>query len=184
MVERTGTGVTDVEARRSRRLHDGPQARTPTTPSCRPTGWCRDPDFIEDDTAAALLLQGTTAHYLTSIDVPARSHPYLPDTRGRGRHRRPAGAVRTPRRRAGHRHGVHGRKGARRPGARRRRDDPLHGTGLRAEVKRLTDGRGVDVVYDSVGRTTFDKSLSLRTRGMMVLFGQSSGPVPPSILPS
>jgi NADPH:quinone reductase len=49
-----------------------------------------------------------------------------------------------------------------------------------AEVKRLTDGRGVDVVYDSVGRTTFDKSLSvLRPRGMMVLFGQSSGPVPP-----
>jgi NADPH:quinone reductase len=49
-----------------------------------------------------------------------------------------------------------------------------------AEVKRLTGGRGVDVVYDSVGRTTFDKSLnSLRPRGMMVLFGQSSGPVPP-----
>jgi NADPH2:quinone reductase len=48
------------------------------------------------------------------------------------------------------------------------------------EVKRLTDGRGVDVVYDSVGRTTFDKSLNcLRPRGMLVLFGQSSGPVPP-----
>ena len=47
-------------------------------------------------------------------------------------------------------------------------------------MKRLTNGRGVDVVYDSVGRTTFDKSLnSLRPRGMMVLFGQSSGPVPP-----
>src|SRR5579872_5487675 len=49
-----------------------------------------------------------------------------------------------------------------------------------AEVKRLTSGRGVDVVYDSVGKTTFDKSLnSLRPRGMMVLFGQSSGAVPP-----
>ncbi len=49
-----------------------------------------------------------------------------------------------------------------------------------AEVKRLTDGRGVDVVYDSVGKTTFDKSLNcLRLRGMMALFGQSSGPVPP-----
>jgi NADPH2:quinone reductase len=48
-----------------------------------------------------------------------------------------------------------------------------------AEVKRLTDGRGVDVVYDSVGRTTFEKSLNcLATRGMMVLFGQSSGPAP------
>jgi NADPH2:quinone reductase len=49
-----------------------------------------------------------------------------------------------------------------------------------AEVKRLTDNRGVDVVYDSVGKTTFDKGLNvLRPRGYMVLFGQSSGPVPP-----
>lgn len=49
-----------------------------------------------------------------------------------------------------------------------------------AEVKRLTAGRGVDVVYDSVGRSTFDKSLNcLRPRGLMTLFGQASGPVPP-----
>jgi NADPH:quinone reductase len=48
-----------------------------------------------------------------------------------------------------------------------------------AEVKKLTDGRGVNVVYDSVGQTTFDKSLDcLRPRGYLVLFGQSSGPVP------
>lgn len=47
------------------------------------------------------------------------------------------------------------------------------------EVKRLTGGRGADVVYDSVGASTFMKSLnSLRPRGMMVSFGQSSGPVP------
>ena len=49
-----------------------------------------------------------------------------------------------------------------------------------AEVKKLTDGRGLNVVYDSVGQTTFDKSLDcLRPRGYLVLFGQSSGPVPP-----
>jgi NADPH2:quinone reductase len=49
-----------------------------------------------------------------------------------------------------------------------------------AEVKRLTGGQGVQVVYDGVGRTTFDKGLdSLARRGMMVLFGQASGPVPP-----
>ena len=49
-----------------------------------------------------------------------------------------------------------------------------------AEAKRLTAGRGVDVVYDSVGQTTFDGSLrSLRPRGLCVLFGQASGPVPP-----
>jgi NADPH2:quinone reductase len=48
------------------------------------------------------------------------------------------------------------------------------------EVKRLTGGKGVDVVYDSVGKTTFDGSLNcLRPRGMLVLFGASSGPVPP-----
>src|ERR1035438_3833827 len=49
-----------------------------------------------------------------------------------------------------------------------------------AELRRLTAGRGVDVVYDSVGKTTFDKSLNcLRPRGLLALFGQSSGPVPP-----
>jgi NADPH2:quinone reductase len=49
-----------------------------------------------------------------------------------------------------------------------------------AEARRLTDGRGCDVVYDSVGRATFEGSLrALRPRGLLVLFGQSSGPVPP-----
>jgi NADPH2:quinone reductase len=49
-----------------------------------------------------------------------------------------------------------------------------------AETRRLTQGRGVDVVYDSVGKTTFEKGLNiLRPRGYMVLFGGSSGAVPP-----
>jgi NADPH:quinone reductase len=49
-----------------------------------------------------------------------------------------------------------------------------------AETKRLTDGKGVHVVYDSVGKTTFDKGLNvLRPRGMMALFGGSSGAVAP-----
>jgi NADPH2:quinone reductase len=49
-----------------------------------------------------------------------------------------------------------------------------------AEVKKITGGKGVQVVYDSVGKTTFEKSLNcLARRGMMVLFGQSSGPVGP-----
>jgi NADPH2:quinone reductase len=49
-----------------------------------------------------------------------------------------------------------------------------------AEVKRLTKGAGVHVVYDSVGQSTFEKSLDcLRPRGYLVLFGNSSGPVPP-----
>lgn len=53
-------------------------------------------------------------------------------------------------------------------------------TDFEAETKRLTDGKGVNVVYDSVGKTTFEKGLNvLRPRGMMVLFGGSSGAVPP-----
>lgn len=53
-------------------------------------------------------------------------------------------------------------------------------TDFEAETKRLTNGKGVDVVYDSVGKTTFEKGLNvLRPRGMMVLFGGSSGAVPP-----
>src|SRR6202162_6011769 len=49
-----------------------------------------------------------------------------------------------------------------------------------AETRRLTGGEGVDVVYDSVGKTTFEKGLNvLRPRGMMALFGGSSGAVPP-----
>jgi NADPH2:quinone reductase len=49
-----------------------------------------------------------------------------------------------------------------------------------AETKRLTGGKGVDVVYDGVGKVTFEKGLNvLRPRGMLVLFGASSGPVPP-----
>jgi len=48
------------------------------------------------------------------------------------------------------------------------------------ETKRLTDGKGVDVVYDGVGKSTFEQSLrSLRTRGLLALYGAASGPVPP-----
>ena len=47
-----------------------------------------------------------------------------------------------------------------------------------AEVKRLTDGKGLQVVYDAVGKTTWDKSLnSLAPRGLIALYGQSSGPI-------
>jgi NADPH2:quinone reductase len=53
-------------------------------------------------------------------------------------------------------------------------------TDFEAETKRVTGGKGVDVVYDGVGKTTFEKGLNvLRPRGMMVLFGGSSGAVPP-----
>jgi NADPH:quinone reductase len=52
-------------------------------------------------------------------------------------------------------------------------------TDFEQEVKRITGGHGVDVIYDSVGQSTFDKGLNcLRPRGLMALFGQASGPVP------
>lgn len=59
-------------------------------------------------------------------------------------------------------------------------DEVLRYEGFAAAVREYTDGVGVDVVFDGVGKDTFDDSLaSLRTRGMMVLFGGSSGQVPP-----
>jgi NADPH2:quinone reductase len=52
--------------------------------------------------------------------------------------------------------------------------------GFAARARQLTGGRGVDVVYDSVGRTTFEESLAaLRSRGVLATYGQASGPVPP-----
>jgi NADPH:quinone reductase len=53
-------------------------------------------------------------------------------------------------------------------------------SGFAGEVRRLTNGRGVDVVYDSVGQATFEESLAaLRARGLLVAYGQASGAVPP-----
>ncbi|MCX6623104.1 MAG: zinc-binding dehydrogenase, partial [Acidobacteria bacterium] len=53
-------------------------------------------------------------------------------------------------------------------------------TDFQVETRRLTAGRGVNVVYDSVGKSTFEQSInSLAPRGMMVTFGNASGPVPP-----
>lgn len=56
----------------------------------------------------------------------------------------------------------------------------LYGQDIAAEARRLTSGRGVDVVYDAVGKETFEQSLkSLRPRGLLVLYGEASGLVPP-----
>ena len=59
-------------------------------------------------------------------------------------------------------------------------DYPEDADEFASKIRDLTDGRGVAVVYDGVGRTTFDASLgSLAVRGTLALFGASSGPVPP-----
>jgi NADPH2:quinone reductase len=140
----------------------------------------KTPEALTFETAAAVLLQGATAHYLTRSTFPlSAAHTCLVHAAAGGA----GGLVVQMARAAGAT--VIGTAGS----VEKAREVTALGANhaivyteqdFEAEVKRLTDGRGVDVVYDSVGRSTFDKSLKvLRPRGMLVLFGQSSGPVPP-----
>jgi NADPH2:quinone reductase len=138
------------------------------------------PEGITFDQAAATMLQGMTAHYLTHSTFPLKQGDsclihaaaggagLMTVQMAKARGARVFGTVSTEAK----------AQLARENGA----DDVIRYTeqDFEQEVKRLTNGRGVDVVYDSVGKTTFDKSLNcLRPRGMMALFGASSGPVPP-----
>jgi NADPH:quinone reductase len=138
------------------------------------------PDAIDFQTAAATMLQGMTAHYLTHSTFPLKSGDTCLVHAAAGgvglllvqiakmRGARVFGTVSTDAK----------AELARQAGA----DHAILYTeqDFQGEVRRLTDGRGVDVVYDSVGASTFMKSLdSLRPRGMMVSFGNSSGPVEP-----
>jgi NADPH2:quinone reductase len=138
------------------------------------------PEAIDFQTAAAAMLQGMTAHYLSHSTFPlASGHTALVHAAAGGTGRllvqmavmmgaRVIATVGTE------------AKGAlaREAGA---TDAILYGEqDWVEEVRRLTGGAGVDVIYDSVGQTTFTKGLDcLKMRGMMVHFGQSSGPVPP-----
>ncbi len=138
------------------------------------------PDAIDTRSGAAAMLQGMTAHYLATSTYPlSRGDWCLVHAAAGGvglilcqiASRRGAhviGTVSTSEKEAL----------ARAAGA----EEIIRYTeqDFVAEVRRLTNGQGVQVVYDSVGRTTFNGSLdSLARRGMLVLFGQSSGPVPP-----
>jgi len=138
------------------------------------------PDGVTDQQAAATMLQGMTGHYL--------SHDTYPLKRGEtALVHAAAGGVGLLLVQMAHNIGARviatvstdqKAKLAREAGA----DEIIlyTQTDFEAETKRLTSGKGVDVVYDSVGKTTFEKGLNiLRPRGMMVLFGGSSGAVPP-----
>jgi NADPH2:quinone reductase len=138
------------------------------------------PDGVTNQQAAAVMLQGMTAHYL--------SHDTYPLKRGEAALvHAAAGGVGGLLVQMAHNIGARviatvstdaKAKLAREAGA----DEIILYTqaDFEAETKRLTGGKGVDVVYDSVGKTTFEKGLNvLRPRGMMVLFGGSSGGVPP-----
>jgi NADPH2:quinone reductase len=138
------------------------------------------PDHVDFSDAAAALLQGMTAHYLTHSTFPLKSgDTCLVHAAAGGA----GGLVAQMAKMLGARvFGTVSNEEKARIARENGCDEAILYTqqDFAAEVKRLTAGRGVDVVYDSVGRTTFEQSLnSLRPRGLVALFGQSSGPVPP-----
>ncbi len=138
------------------------------------------PPGLRADTAAAAMLQGMTAHYLCTSTFPLKQgHTCLVHAAAGG-----VGLllVQMAKRRGARVIGTVGTEAkavlAREAGA----DEVVlyAQQDFLEEVKRLTGGRGVDVVYDSVGKTTAEKSLDcLVPRGMMVFYGNASGPVPP-----
>lgn len=178
VVERVAPGVKEVKPgdRVAWAMHRGAYAEYASVPA-----WLlvQIPPELDFQSAAASLLQGMTAHYLTHSTYPLKGgdtclvHAAAGGT-GRWivaaakiRGARVIGTTSTPEK----------ARIARDAGC----DEVILYTeqDFEAEARRLTGGRGVDVVYDSVGAATWDKSLaSLRPRGMMVSFGNASGPVP------
>jgi NADPH2:quinone reductase len=140
----------------------------------------RMPDGLEVKMGAAVMLQGMTAHYLAHTTYPLKAGDtclihaaaggvgLLLVQMAKQCGARVIGTVSTEAKAAL----------ARETGA----DEIILYTqqDFETEVKRLTDGKGVQVVYDSVAKDTFDKGLNcLAPLGYMVLYGQSSGPIPP-----
>jgi NADPH2:quinone reductase len=135
---------------------------------------------VADDVAAAAMLQGMTAHYLTHATRETRPGDVALVHAAAGgvgllliQMLKAAGATVI-----GTCSSAEKEKLAREAGA----DHVVRYTEVdfASEARRITDGQGVDVVYDSVGRATFEGSLScLRPRGLLALYGQSSGTVPP-----
>lgn len=138
------------------------------------------PEAIGDEIAAAAMLQGMTAHYLThSTFLLKAGHRCLIHAAAGGVGRllvqiaRIRGAISYATVGSEEKAQMVRELGADQVILYKQRD-------VAAEIRDLTNGEGVDVVYDSVGQSTFDGSLkSLRPRGMMVSFGQSSGPIGP-----
>ena len=179
VVTAVGSGVTDVTvgARVAYAAVLGAYAEYATVPADRVVVL---PDGVSSKQGAAAMLQGMTAHYLASTTYPLKpGDSCLVHAAAGGvglllcqiaklRGARVIGTVST-REKA---------ELARDAGA----DEVIYYTeqDFEAEVKRLTNGAGLQVIYDSVGKTTFEKGLNcLAHRGMMVLYGQSSGPVGP-----
>jgi NADPH2:quinone reductase len=179
VVEAVGEAVRDVREgdRVAFASHPGAYAERVAVPAWKLVPL---PGGVDERQAAAAMLQGMTAHYLSHATHPVRDGETVLVHAAAGgvglllvqmAHRlgaRVIGTVSTAEK----------EQLALEAGA----DAVIRYTesDFEEEVRRLTDGTGVDAVYDSVGRTTFTKGLScLKPRGMMVLFGGSSGPVEP-----
>ncbi|HEY7446853.1 MAG TPA: quinone oxidoreductase [Vicinamibacterales bacterium] len=176
-VSAIGPGVSDVRVgdRVAYTMVPGTYAEYARVPADR---LVKLPDAVDFHAGAAVMLQGTTAHYLTHSTFPIKpGHSALVHAG--------AGGVGQLIIQLADKLGakVYATVGsdakarlAREAGA----SEVINYStqDFEAEIKRLTGGRGVDVVYDSVGKDTFEKSLNcLRPRGCLALFGFSSGPV-------
>ncbi|WP_423923853.1 quinone oxidoreductase family protein [Frigoribacterium sp. 2-23] len=136
------------------------------------------PDGVDDQTAAALPLQGYTAHYLMSSTVAVQRGQTVLVHAGAGgvgllltQLLKRAGATVITTVSTDDKEALSRQAGA---------DHVLRYDGFATAVRDLTDGAGVPVVFDGVGRSTFDGSLdAAAVRGTVVLFGAASGPVPP-----
>jgi NADPH2:quinone reductase len=138
------------------------------------------PDSLDFKIGAALMLQGMTAHYLTYSTFPLRSGEIALI------HAAAGGVglllIQMAKKLGAKVIGTVSTEGKEALATAAGADHVILYTqaDFEKEVKEITGGAGVDVVYDSVGKTTFEKGLNcLKRRGMMVLFGQSSGSVPP-----
>jgi NADPH2:quinone reductase len=179
VVDAVGPGVTDVQVGERVAYASQPGAYAEMAVVAT-RALVRIPEGVETRTAAAVMLQGMTAHYLAKSTYPLQEGEtalvhaaaggvgLLLVQIARRQGARVLGTVSTEEK----------ARLAREFGA----DEVIlyTQTDFVEEARRLTDGIGVHVVYDSVGRDTFEGSVdTLRPRGYMVLFGQSSGPVPP-----
>jgi NADPH:quinone reductase len=179
VVEEVGEGVTEFRKgdRVAWAMSVGSYAECAVVPASK---LVPIPDGVDFKTAAAAMLQGMTAHYLAISTYPLKSgdtalvHAAAGGVGGllvqvaKMRGARVFGTVSTPEK----------AKIAHEAGA----DEIINykESDFENETLRLTGGKGVNVVYDSVGKTTFDKSLNcVALRGVLALYGQSSGPVPP-----
>jgi NADPH2:quinone reductase len=179
VVTAVGTGVTDVKIGDTVAWTGAPgsYAQMAVVPADR---LVKLPPGVEPKVGAAAMLQGLTAHYLVRSSYPLKKGDtclvhaaaggmgLLLCQMGKLLGATVIGTVSTE------------EKAALAKGAGAEHVILYTQQDFEPEVKRITGGRGVDVVYDGVGATTFDKSLNcLRPRGSMILFGAASGPVPP-----